>query len=122
MDKNKRFPLKINRGESFAVLLTISNTDLSDCSSEMQIRSSYSSNTVTESLSTSNGEIVVNTSAGTMYLELSPERTSNIYVNLKDSNIPPQKTYYYDLKFTNSDNDVEYLLWGPITVYGEVTR
>lgn len=47
------------------------NKDLVGYSARMQIRPAYNSNTVVESLSTSNGEITINTTSSSINLELS---------------------------------------------------
>ena len=89
--------------------------------SAMQIRPSYPSSTITESLSTANGEISINAITSTISLSLSAARTSAIKVDL-DVGIPPRTRYVYDLELTDAANTVSKLMYGEVIVYGEVTR
>lgn len=94
--------------------------DVSSYTAEMQIRTSYDSNTIVESLSTANDEIIANAN-GQFVLELSPTRTANIYVDLTNGK-PPRNTYVYDMNITDANNKVLKIMYGDVTVYGEVTR
>lgn len=121
-----RYNIEMSQGSTFELFLTIKESngalkDLSDYSAAMQIRSSYSTNTVTESLSTSNGEIVINTSSSSINLKLPAQRTANIKVDMSNGN-PPRSKYVYDLELTDDSGNVSKLIFGDVTVYGEVTR
>lgn len=95
--------------------------DVTGYSAEMQIRSSYDSNTIVEQLSTSNDEITTTGANGQFVLQLSPERTANIYVDLTNGK-PPKNTYVYDMNITDANNNVSKIMYGDLIVYGEVTR
>jgi hypothetical protein len=125
---DNKYNIEFFQGSTFSLNLTVKNSngslkDLSSHSARMQIRQSYGSGSATESLTTSNGEIVINTTTSTMSLVLSAERTANIYVDLNGSGSPPKTKYVYDIELVNnSDNSVSKLLFGDVMVYGEVTR
>lgn len=123
---DNKFNIEMTQGSTFELNLTVKNSNgalqsLASCSSRMQIRPSYSSNTVTESLSTANGEIVIDTSNSVLSLILSAERTANIKVDLS-TGLPPKTKYVYDLELIDADLKVSKLIYGEVTVYGEVTR
>ena len=122
---NNNYNIEMNQGDTFSLNLTVKESNgalksLSGYSARMQIRPSYDSTTVTESLTTSNGEITVNTSSSTISLSLAATRTANIAVDL-GAGKPPKSVYVYDLELVNGD-DVSKLIYGNVTVYGEVTR
>ena len=124
---DNKYNIEFFQGSTFNLNLTVKNTnnilkDLSGYSARMQIRPTYSSKTITESLSTSNGEIYINTSTSTLNLQLSAARTANINVDLNNSSVPPRSKYVYDLELIDSTNNVSKLIFGDITIYGEVTR
>ena len=96
--------------------------NLTGYSARMQVRSSYDSGTVTESLTSANGEISINGTTGTLTLTLPAIRTKDIYVDLNDSSKPPKTKYVYDLELIDNANTVTKLLYGDLSVYGEVTR
>lgn len=118
--------LDIDQGTTFSVLAVWSNEDgsvkdISNYSARMQIRSSYASNTVVESLTTANGEITVS-SNGQFTLALSAERTAKIPVDYSSTSKPPKTQYVYDLEMIDPDQNVIRLMFGTINVIGEVTR
>mgnify|MGYP003337507903 CR=1 FL=1 len=120
------YNIELMPGDTFSLNLTVKNSsgslrNLSGHTAAMQIRPSYSSNTVTESLSTANGEISINTSSSTVSLTLSAARTAAINVDM-NAGMPPRTRYVYDLELTDSANTVSKLMYGEVIVYGEVTR
>ncbi len=124
---DSRHNITIWQGGTFGLTVVVKDAnnavrDLTGHTARMQIRSSYSSSSVTESLTTSNGEITVNATAGSLTLTLTAARTANITVDLNSSSKPPKSMYVYDLELLNASNAVTKLLWGDVTVYGEVTR
>lgn len=124
---NNKYNIEFFQGSTFSLNLTVKETsgvlkDLAGHTARMQIRPSYNSTSVTETLSTSNGEISINTSASLISLELPAIRTANISVNLNDTSIPPRTKYVYDLELVDSNQKVDKLLYGDVVVYGEVTR
>lgn len=124
---DNKYTIEFFQGSTFSLNLTIKNSngslkDLTGHTARMQIRPAYNSTTVTESLSTSNGEISINVATSTMSLELPANRTSNVYVDLNGSNIPPRTKYVYDIELIDSNSKVDKILFGDVTVYGEVTR
>lgn len=124
---DSRHNITIWQGGTFGLTVVVKDAnnavrDLTGHTARMQIRSSYSSSSVTESLTTSNGEITVNATAGSLTLTLTAARTANITVDLNSSSKPPKSTYVYDLELLDASNAVTKLLWGDVTVYGEVTR
>lgn len=125
---DNKYNIEFFQGSTFNLSLTVKESngalkDLTSHSARMQIRPSYSSNVATESLTTSNGEIVVNTSTSIIGFSLPAERTAAIKVNLGDGGLPPKTKYVYDIELVNDlDGNVSKLLFGEVTVYGEVTR
>ena len=100
---DNKYNIEFFQGSTFNLNLTVKNSngslkDLTSHSARMQIRPAYNSSTVTESLTTSNGEITIDTTTSTVSLELSAVRTANINVNLNDTSIPPRTKYVYDLE------------------------
>jgi hypothetical protein len=109
-------------------------------SADMQIRPMYCSNTVSESLSTANGEIMIyNGPAGQMTLWLPPTRTAalancsngssntanNAWMVLAPPLRPgevPSVNYVYDLQTIRTDGFTTRTLHGEVKVYREVTR
>jgi hypothetical protein len=110
-----KYNLEFFQGSTFFLNLSVKNAngslkDLSDSSARMQIRQSYNSPTITESLSTSNGEITIDSATSALSITLSADRTANIAVNLNDSSVPPRTKYVYDLELQESSNVVTKLL------------
>ncbi len=95
--------------------------NLTDYSSRMQIRTSYTAGTPTETLSTTNGEITITAADGNVALQLDASRTANITVDYTNGK-PPKSTYVYDLELIDNEGKVSKLLYGDVLVYGEVTR
>lgn len=119
--------LEMFQGSTFSLNVTWlhsngANKDLSGVTARMQIRSSYNSNVVVESMSTSNGEIIANNTTSTFNIVLPANRTANVQVNYNSTAIPPRTKYVYDLEATESNGLVTKVIYGEITVYGEVTR
>lgn len=124
---DNKYNIEFFQGSTFNLNLTVKNSngtlkDLTSHTARMQIRPTYNSSTVAESLTTSNGEITINTSNSVLSLELSASRTANITVDLNSGNFPPRSKYVYDLELIDSDSKVSKLLFGEVTIYGEVTR
>lgn len=114
------------QGATFGLTMTVqlangATQNLTNYTARMQMRPSYSSGTVTETLTTSNGEITITGNTGNVELQLAATRTANISVDLNNGK-PPKSIYVYDLELVDSDNNVSKLLYGDVTVYGEVTR
>jgi flagellar capping protein FliD len=122
-----KYDIQMQQGTTYELLLSVkdstgNNKNLAGHSASMQIRSTYQSQTATESLSTGTGEIDINTSNSTIHILLSAERTAAIRVDLSQNKIPPSSKYVYDLELTDSDNKVSKLIYGDVIVFGEVTR
>jgi hypothetical protein len=123
-----KYNISIWQGSTFTLSITVQdsaglNLNLSTFDARMQIRSSYDSGTIAESLTTSNGEIVITGSTGKLDLELPATRTANLFVDLSSESKPPKSIYVYDLELIdNSTNTVTKLMFGDAIVYGEVTR
>jgi hypothetical protein len=118
--------LEIEQGTTFSVLAVWKDVngnpvDLSNYTARMQIRSSYASNTIAESLTTSNNEISLS-SEGEITMSLPPNRTSAIFVDYTQTTNPPRTKYVYDLELVSPDAVVTRLLFGTVVVIGEVTR
>lgn len=123
---DNKYNIEFFQGSTFNLNLVVKNSngslkDLTSHSARMQIRPSYNSTTVTESLTTTNGEIIIDTANSVLSLELSAARTANINVDL-NSGLPPKTKYVYDLELIDSASKVSKLIFGEVTVYGEVTR
>lgn len=122
----EKYNLSFWQGDTFALTLVMKESgatkNLANYTARMQIRPSYDSSTVTESLSTSNGEITITGANGTIYLELSAARTAAITVNRSQNQKPPRATYVYDLELLDADSKVTKILYGDVIVYSEVTR
>jgi hypothetical protein len=127
MFENK-YNISIWQGSTFNLSITVQdndglNLDLNTFSARMQIRPSYDSGSIAESLTSANGEITITGNLGKLDLELPAQRTSNIYVDLSSTAKPPKNIYVYDLELVdNSTNTVTKLMFGDAIVYGEVTR
>lgn len=124
---SNKYDIQMQQGSTYELLLNVkdsagANKDLSNHSAVMQIRSTYQSSTVTESLSTGTGEIEIYTSNSIVHVLLSAERTAGIKVDMSSNKIPPYSKYVYDLELTDGDGKVSKLIYGEVVVYGEVTR
>ena len=122
-----RYDMIMWQGSTFGMNVSVqyangSVQNLTGYSARMQIRSSYGSGTVTESLTSANGEIAINGTTGTLTLTLPAIRTKDIFVDLNDSSKPPKTKYVYDLELVDNASTVTKLLYGDLSVYGEVTR
>jgi hypothetical protein len=121
-----QYDITMQQGSTFELSLAVKDAsgntkDLTDYSAEMQIRSSYSAANPTETLSTSGGEITISGNTGMINISLSAARTAAIKVDLANKK-PPRSIYVYDLELEDNDGKVSKLLFGDVTVYGEVTR
>lgn len=125
-DDNK-YNLTMWQGSTFGLAITVKDANnavqnLSSYTARMQIRPAYNSGTVTETLTSANGEITITAETGNVSLELAATRTANISVDLDSSSKPPRSTYVYDLELIDGAGKVSKLLFGDVVVYGEVTR
>jgi len=82
IDTNK-YNLTMWQGATFGLAITVKDANnavmnLDSYTARMQIRSSYSSGSATESLTTTNGEITISAATGNVALELAAARTANI--------------------------------------------
>lgn len=127
MTANK-YNMTIWQGSTFELVVISNNSDktpmdLTGYSARMQIRPTYASSTILESLTTENGEITIVPAEGRLELELSASRTANIKVDLGSTSKPPKSVYVYDLELVESSSGiVTKLLYGDVIVLGEVTR
>ena len=122
-----KYDIVMQQGSNYSLVLTVkdsngNNKDLSGYSARMQIRPSYGSSIITESLSTGSGDITIDTGNSNIYISLSAERTANIKVDLSGNKKPPSSSYVYDMEFIDSNDFTYKLIYGDVTVYGEVTR
>jgi len=121
-----KYNLEIWQGATFAMTITVKDANnavqnLTNYTARMQLRTSYDAAAATESLTTSNGEISIIGAEGNLTLILAATRTANIPVDLTNGK-PPKTTYVYDLELVDAANNVSKLLYGDVSVYGEVTR
>jgi len=120
-----RFDLDMQQGATFQLQLIVQDANsnavnLNGYSALMEIRSSYSNNTIAEKLSVANGEITL--VGNNMYqLVLPATRTANVYVDLNNG-IPPKSMYVYDLGITDPYGVVTKIMYGSINFYGQVSR
>lgn len=125
-DDNK-YNLTMWQGSTFGLAITVKDANnevqnLTSYSARMQIRPGYDSGTVTETLTSANGEILITGPTGNVALELAASRTANIPVDMTSSSRPPRSSYVYDLELIDGAGKVSKLLFGDVLVYGEVTR
>jgi len=121
-----RHNLKMWQGATFGMTITVKYANnavqnLTGYSARMQMRLSHDNPTAAESLTSSNGEIVIVPAEGNLILELAATRTANIHVDLSNE-YPPKTSYVYDLELQDTNSKVSKLLYGIVDVYGEVTR
>ena len=125
--ENMRYNMTMWQGATFKLSINVkdsnnANMNLADYAAFMQIRETYDSGIVVESLTTANGEISLDAANGVLALELAAERTANINVDLTSTSIPPKTVYVYDIDLEDSNNKITKILFGTVEVYGEVTR
>jgi hypothetical protein len=125
--EDNRYNITMWQGSTFSLVITVQDADgaaqnLTSYSASMQIRPSYDSGIVTESLSTANGEITIDAASGNLTMTLAATRTANIYVDPLGTTKPPKTTYVYDLELVDNANTVTKLLYGDVIVLAEVTR
>lgn len=123
---DNKYNLTMWQGSTFGLNIVIRDSsdvvqDLTGCSVRMQIRPSYDSTEITETLTSANGEITITPTTGNIHLQLDAERTANISVDLTNGK-PPRTVYVYDLELVDQSDNVSKILYGDIRVYGEVTR
>jgi hypothetical protein len=126
MMTQKLTSLDMNQGSTFGFSIIWNDVngvpkDLTGYTARMQIRPSFASNTVTESLTTANGELVITANSGQITATLSATRTAAITVDYT-TGTPPRTAYWYDLEAVSGSGVVDRLLQGKMTVWGEVTR
>jgi hypothetical protein len=125
-ESDNKYNITIWQGSTFGLTITVNDasgaaSNLTNYSASMQIRPSYDSGAIKESLNTSNGEITIDGANGNLILQLAATRTANIPVNMLNGR-PPKTIYVYDLEISSSSNVVSKILYGDAVVYGEVTR
>lgn len=123
---NNKYNLTMWQGSTFGLSITVKDANnavqnLTSYTAKMQIRPSYDSGTVTETLTSANSEITITANTGTVNLSLAAARTANISVDMTNGK-PPRSSFVYDLELIDSGNIVSKILYGDVTVYGEVTR
>lgn len=123
---DNKYNLTMWQGSTFGLTITVKNANntvqnITNYNARMQIRPSYDSGTVTESLTSSNGEITIDGASGNVILQLAATRTANISVDMTNGK-PPRSTYVYDLELIDTNSAVSKLIYGDVVVYGEVTR
>ncbi len=123
---NNKYNLEMWQGATFSIVITVQDSsgnaqNLTGYSARMQLRSSYDAGAAAETMTSANGEITFSANTGNVIIELAATRTANIPVVLTNGK-PPRSTYVYDLELIDADNKVSKLLYGDVTVYGEVTR
>lgn len=123
---DNKYNLEMWQGATFGMTITVKHANntvqnLTSYTARMQLRTSYDAAAATESLTTSNGEIVITAAEGNVSVELAASRTANIPVVLTNG-VPPKTTYVYDLELVDGGGKVSKLLYGNVDVYGEVTR
>jgi len=120
-----RYDLNFQQGETFQLALNIQNANsmninLSSYVAAMQIRQSYTNNTIIEQLSTANGEIRV-ANSGWYNLVLSAQRTGNVSTS-GAVGYPPKVIYVYDLSLTDQTGITTKIMFGQVNFYSQVTR
>lgn len=125
-DDNK-YNLTMWQGSTFGLAITVKDANnavqnLTSYTARMQIRPSYNSGEVTETLTSANGEILITAATGNVSIELAASRTANIAVDMDSPSKPPKSSYVYDLELIDGAGKVSKLLFGDVIVYGEVTR
>lgn len=124
--EDNKYNLTMWQGSTFGLAITVRDANnevqnLTSYTARMQMRPSYTSGSVTETLTSANGEITITAATGNVALELAAARTANIAVDMTNGK-PPKSTFVYDLELIDGNGKVSKLLYGDVTVYGEVTR
>ena len=125
--EDNKYTLTMWQGSTFGLSLTVKDStgsvkDLTGYSARMHIRPTYDSGSIAESLTSSNGEIVITPAEGNLSFLLDATRTANITVDRATGTKLPKSIYVYDVELEDSSNTVSKILWGTINIYGEVTR
>jgi hypothetical protein len=124
--EDNKYNLTMWQGSTFGLAITVRDANnevqnLTSYTARMQMRQSYTSGSVTETLTSANGEITITAATGNVALELAAARTANITVDMENGK-PPKSMFVYDLELIDGNGKVSKLLYGDVTVYGEVTR
>ena len=125
-ESDNKYNLIMYQGSTFGLSITVKDANnavqnLTSYTARMQIRQDYTSGPATETLTSANGEIIITAATGNVSIELAASRTANIAVDMSNGK-PPKSLYVYDLELVDSASKVSKLLYGDVTVYGEVTR
>lgn len=122
-----KYDITLQQGSSYDLMLVVKDEtgnlkNITDYSARMQIRPSYSSSTVLADLSSDTGSIIIDEANSTIRIAMTSTSTANIKIDLTKNTKPPYSVYVYDLETTDSLGKVSKLIYGDVTVYGEVTR
>ena len=125
-ESDNKYNLIMYQGSTFGLSITVKDANnavqnLTSYTARMQIRKDYTSGTATETLTSANGEIIITAATGNVSIELAASRTANLAVDMSNGK-PPKSLYVYDLELVDSASKVSKLLYGDVTVNGEVTR
>ena len=115
-----RNDLSFQQGETFQLLLTVQNAVVTNYSAVLQIRQSYTNNTIIEQMSTSNGEITIPDTAHFSF-NLPASRTAAVSTN-GAIGYPPKVTYVYDMTMTRNTGISTKIMYGQVFFYSQVTR
>jgi hypothetical protein len=120
------YNLEIFQGSTFEMSLIVKDSagallNLTGYSAAMQIRSSYSAATAAVSISSPSSGITINTGTSTINVSISAATTAGITID-RNNGKPPKGSFVYDLEATDGSGKVSKLLFGEVTVIGEVTR
>lgn len=122
-----KYNISCIQGTSFKLDVTLKHAngtirDLTGYTANLAIKNAYSYSTTMELLSTANGEITINATAGQLTLQLPYDRTANLYVD-PNNGTPPVTQYVYDINIKDTvANTVEQIMYGQFNVLGEVTK
>ena len=125
--QQNRYDLEMIQGATFQLQLYITDAntnpiDLTTYSALMELRPCYGSNTITDQLSTANSEILIGSNAGIYQLTLPAVRTANLPVDFCRGGFPPKEMYVYDFNLTSNTGIVTKIIYGNVSVYGQVSR
>lgn len=122
---SNKYDLTIYQGSTFEFSMRVKDSNgtpmnLTGYTGAMQIRSSYGAANPAVSLSTGSG-ITINVPSSTINVAISAADTAAISVD-RSNGKPPKSTYVYDFELTDAQGKISKLLYGDVTVFGEVTR
>jgi len=109
------FSVERNTHFSFSVVWKDSTgaiVNLTGYTAELQIRSSATSSTVVQSLTTANGKLVITGAQGKVTISMTPAETQALTL----------RRYVYDLRVVSGTGTATRLIEGSIQVSPEVTR